>query len=287
MKKILIALLVLSMVFCFAACGKDDGGAGVASPMTDYDSLEALNEAAGTNLSLPAGMEVTEEAFATVSLDEDVIAQYMFKLNDYAYTLRCSATIFDQDISGVYINGEPAFFDETPSETEANYDDSVKVGRWVNIDGQFTLMVEDEGQMDIEEFVSILNDFVEHTNPAIVGSEVTEYFAALDGEWQDQTSQRAMLDVKANETGAEFTVSWGSSASETTTWTMNVTVAEDGLIYYNDCTKINHIFDEDGEETVEIIYTDGSGNFELGSEDGYLYWTGAEEEECATCVFVK
>ena len=74
---------------------------------------------------------------------------------------------------------------------------------------------------------------------------------------------------------------------------------EGNQLVYSDCTKTTNFAsedldeeeegDEDGmgggaEETVE--YEGGSGSFET-SEDGKLLWTGAADEDCTGCVFVK
>ena len=95
-----------------------------------------------------------------------------------------------------------------------------------------------------------------------------------------------------------ITVTWSTSASESTEWTMSA-VKEGNQLVYSDCVKRSTFMsedlddegegDEDGmgggaEETVE--YEGGSGSFEI-SDDGKLLWTGAADEDCTGCVFVK
>ena len=122
---------------------------------------------------------------------------------------------------------------------------------------------------------------------SVVGSEQTDYYASLAGSWQDETSQRASLDITANDDSASFLVHWSSSASEFSQWEMTVTLSEDGLLYYSDCTESAVTTAEDGTENTEILSTDGSGYFSLNTEDGKLYWDGAADESCRSCVFVK
>lgn len=135
-------------------------------------------------------------------------------------------------------------------------------------------------------------------DPEATADAVNEY-VNLAGEYQDETSGRAAATVIANTEAkcVNITVTWSSSASESTEWTMSA-VKEDNKLVYSDCTKRTTFAsedlddeeegDEDGmgggaEETVE--YEGGSGSFELS--DGKLLWTGAADEDCTGCVFVK
>ena len=127
---------------------------------------------------------------------------------------------------------------------------------------------------------------------------VNEY-VNLAGEYQDETSGRAAATVIANTEAkcVNITVTWSSSATESTEWTMSA-VKEGNQLVYSDCAKRTTFSsedmdeegegDEDGmgggaEETVE--YEGGSGSFEIA--DGKLLWTGAADEDCTGCVFVK
>ena len=131
-------------------------------------------------------------------------------------------------------------------------------------------------------------------------AEATNEIVDLSGEYQDEWSQRASATVIANtESGnVNITVTWSGSATESAEWTMNA-VKEGNKLVYSDCVKRTLIYsedmdeegegDEDGmgggaQETVE--YENGSGSFEISS-DGKLLWNGADEPDCASCVFVK
>lgn len=129
-------------------------------------------------------------------------------------------------------------------------------------------------------------------------AESVEECVALAGEYQDEVSQRATATVIVNTEAQNLniTVMWGSSAFETTMWTMNAT-KEGNKLVYSDCTRTEMITSDDtdtegtgndevgggAEETV--VYENGSGSFEI-SDDGKLLWNGASDEECQSCVFV-
>ena len=150
-----------------------------------------------------------------------------------------------------------------------------------------------------EEGESVETDGAEpEEDPEATADAVNEY-VNLAGEYQDETSGRAAATVIANTEAkcVNITVTWSSSATESTEWTMSA-VKEGNHLVYSDCTKRTTFAsedlddegegDEDGmgggaEETVE--YEGGSGSFEIS--DGKLLWTGASDEDCTGCVFAK
>ena len=118
-------------------------------------------------------------------------------------------------------------------------------------------------------------------------AETVDEYVALAGEYQDEVSQRASATVIADteSQSLNITVMWGSSAWETTQWTMNATKEGDKLVY-SDCTRTELVFsDEDSDPEETVTYTGGGGSFEI-SGDGKLLWTGAADHECRDCVFV-
>lgn len=59
-------------------------------------------------------------------------------------------------------------------------------------------------------------------------------------------------------------VSWGSSASESAEWTMTAIYSEsEGILQYSDATYAQVVYGDDGSYSEDVIYTDGSGEFEL------------------------
>lgn len=169
----------------------------------------------------------------------------------------------------------------------------------------FAACAETEGQ-DTEQTKAVVEEETADTDAEAPAEEqeadaetVSEY-VDLAGEYQDEVSQRATATVIANTEAqiVNITVTWSTSASESTEWTMSA-VKEGNQLVYSDCVKRSTFMsedlddegegDEDGmgggaEETVE--YEGGSGSFEI-SDDGKLLWTGAADEDCTGCVFVK
>ena len=136
MKKILALVLALVLAVSFAACGQKEPlvGPGTENPMTECASLDEINAAAGTNIVKPGVMGVSEEKFFTVKTGDRTIAEYRFDLNGISYTVR-SAAIADQDISGYYVDGEPAFGAPTGGVEYAEAED-VKLARFFDLNGQ-------------------------------------------------------------------------------------------------------------------------------------------------------
>ena len=154
---------------------------------------------------------------------------------------------------------------------------------------------EEESQTDEEVTVEEEAAPPEETSEAVV---TAEEYVALAGEYQDEVSQRASATVIADteSQNLNITVMWGSSAWESTMWTMTAT-KEGNKLVYSDCKRTDMVYSDDSdteesdngefgggaEETV--VYENGSGSFEI-SDEGKLLWTGAEDPECQECVFV-
>lgn len=97
-------------------------------------------------------------------------------------------------------------------------------------------------------------------------------FKSFAGNYQDEVSQRASMTISEE---GKIQVTWASSATETTVWEMSVQKDGDKLVY-SDCKKSTND---------QVEYENGKGYFEI--KDGKLSWSGAQEENCQTCQFVK
>ena len=104
----------------------------------------------------------------------------------------------------------------------------------------------------------------------------------------DYSNGRAMMHVSAKgKNQAAVTVSWGSSAFQTTKWSMSGTVFQVGdtlVMDYNDCFCESFFYTEDGTLSKDVTeYTNGSGSitfegsqavwadFEQGAADGQVF----------------
>ena len=173
MKKLLAILLCLAMVLSLVACGQEAApeaeekeeiedlpaiGPGGKNPWVDYNSLDEINSEVGCNLCKPAAMGVSEEHFAVGDMGEYKMAQYNFSVGGYAYTFRCAPSA--DDISGLYYDEvQKAFAESCGAEVETvTVPDTLKAARWMTIDGQYVLSVEDNGEMDEETFDGIVQE---------------------------------------------------------------------------------------------------------------------------------
>ena len=183
MKKWITMLLVLTLMLTLAACGKttpttdepldpaevDDVivGPGGVNPWVEYNSLEEVNEKVGGNLTRPGVMGVEDKYFAVMNDGE--MGEYRFTLGGMDYTFRF-APATTEDISGVWTESGTVFDHDYPGDTEFAATDTMKLARWLNIDGQYVLMVEDNGKMENDTFNSIVNELVTMTNENLVNN---------------------------------------------------------------------------------------------------------------------
>ena len=257
--------------------------AGLVNPRQEYGSLEEINTVAGVALAHPAVMGVSDEYFVIIDDGEGCIAEYDYTLAGCAWCFRASA-FYDRDISGVYINGELPF-GEVKEGIEYAEGEGYKLARFATIDGQYVLMVQDNGQMDAETFRLAAEEQYELVNPAWTAGKLEAYYASLAGSWSDEMSQRATMEITA--CGSEclqITVHWSSSATECDIWEMTAKVSEDGLIYYSNCVHSRLVF-TDADDTATVLSADGEGYFSHTPE-GKLAWNGATDADCTECVFV-
>lgn len=275
-KKLAVVMaMVLVLCFAFTGCGEKQEEA--VNPVTECSSMEEMNEMANTSITEPGVMGVSNESYAVIDCGEYMIAQYSFEVAGMEYSLRSANTL--EDISGYHIGEQTAFemFTEETAMQIAN-DDSAKLARWNNIAGQFVLQVNDNGEMDQADFESIAEEF-----EAACGDIPSTDASAYAGNYQDSTSQRASLEAVADGEKLNVTINWGDSADSEMVWTMTLSLSEDGLMYYSECTCKTVTYDEDGNATEEVKYTDGEGYF--SPVDGKLLWDGDADDNCKECVF--
>ena len=96
--KFAAAVLAAGLLLLAVGCSKKEPAAEqqIANPVTEQQSLDEVNKAAGTHLVRAEG--AADEKFSTISGDP-VVGQYIFTLDGQEYTFRAAKTT--QDISGV------------------------------------------------------------------------------------------------------------------------------------------------------------------------------------------
>ena len=184
MKKFFAMLLCLLMVLSLAACGEEevapeesnpfenDGtvdGIGIANPWVEYDSLEEINAEVGCYLCEPGVMGKSNEHFAVCDMGEYKIAEYQFTLGGNRICFRCAPVT--TDISGV--NDETvqkAFAEPCDGTIDTVTTDTMKLARWATLDGQYVLMVADNGEMGLDSFEMIVDDASQETIRNMVNS---------------------------------------------------------------------------------------------------------------------
>ncbi len=300
MKKIIAILAAAALLLTFAACSAKPADpapadptpadpaptadttqpVGMPNPVTVYGSLAEINEIVGMKLTHPPVMGVTDEEFKTIDFGDWKIAEYDYKVAGVEYHLR-GCPSFDDDISGYYINGEPAFSGMPTDEIAYAEDGDVRLARWATMDGQYVLSA--VGANDA--FPDIAEELKGLTIPGMSESDLAAYYAALEGEYYDEFSQRAHMKAEAlGADGVRLTVHWAGSAFENYEWVMTGRLYEDGLLSYSDCVKTLYKTDEDGNTSSEVESEGGEGFF-TPTEDGKLLWDGAEDDYCRECIF--
>lgn len=299
MKKFLVVIAVLAtLCLVFSACGKNNeskestnpdtsvseestepaapesGLDGLANPVVEYDSLEKINKLVGVNLVRPAAMGVSDESFSVISGD---IAQYKFTIAGRDYTFRAADEDKKGDISGVYIDGTPAFENET-ADYSIKSDAEYYAGRFLVDDVQYVICVADDGSFSEADFDSILLE-----NRNIIITQVSdEGYTSLLGSYQDKTSMRATAEVKpADKNEVSIEINWGNSADSTESWFITAEI-EGGKLTY-DADDIYH-YVTNGDSKPELVNDSAAGYFEY--VDSELRWTGSNSDSTNGCVFV-
>ena len=116
MKRFFCFLLTVVCAAALAACTSQGSHSAVVDPASaadntqipnpwqDYETLDALNTAAGTSLTAPKDLSVSEEHFAAMEGEAYTLAEYRFTYNGAEYTLRTAPT--QEDISGLWKDGK-------------------------------------------------------------------------------------------------------------------------------------------------------------------------------------
>lgn len=95
----------------------------------------------------------------------------------------------------------------------------------------------------------------------------------MTGIWTEQIAGRGVIEITPAAEAGQYQVhiNWGSSAFETAVWDMTAVLSGDGSLTYDSGRHVIVTFSEDGAESEEVQYEDGTGTFSLNDE-GQLVW---------------
>lgn len=288
MKKIIALILALAMVFCFAACGnKGDepivGGPEVVNPMTELGSLEELNEKFGCAMISPSVMGVSDEHFFSVDANPEY-AEYQFTVNGLPYTYRFAVAGMDVDISGYYVpDREGTVFQNSDAEMSYFEGDEAKLARWFTIDGQYVLMVKDNGELDYNTFNGIVEEFkdVKPVNWNDDGS--FERYKELEGYYMDVSGAMASFSISGS-CGRFMAMTLGSVPTEKYQFDMAVTFDENNNLAFDKVVITLYKSDENGVTISEETLPDGGPGY-LEYKDGTFYCNNTGVDQLKNLVF--
>ncbi|MDO4940073.1 MAG: hypothetical protein Q4E33_00075 [Erysipelotrichaceae bacterium] len=278
MKNILKVVLVSMMCLCLFACSntvepEDETISGMSNPMVVYDSLEEINEKVGVKLSIPQDMVTEKESYQIIN---DEIAEYDFTDEGYQFALRGAKK--NDDISGIYINSKMAYDKDDLGFVE---DENFKAYRFFVEENQYVLTVKDNGEISEDDFDIICNSIENE----IYKNESCEDTIALIGNYQDSYTQRASATIElAGRDKVLLTITWPNSVEEYEEWGA-VSSCSSNKIRYDSLVHKVIVTDAEGNSDVSTNIVEEDGFFVI--KDGKLYWTGANDETKANCVFEK
>lgn len=155
MKKLIFLLLIFCI--CLTGCSKQEKleeptNANATFDAVEYETIEKMNEAIGSNIVSAAVAGKTDESFIVIS---NSIAQYKVKVNDEEWCIRASKDV-DNDISGLYYDS----IDFKKDTTAVYYTDEVDLLRFFDNGFQYTvsLNVKDK-DISTSHFDDISNEF--------------------------------------------------------------------------------------------------------------------------------
>ena len=91
------------------------------------------------------------------------------------------------------------------------------------------------------------------------------------GDWISSSGNVRMQIAAENEDSPLMIIDQQDSASQNTEWILHGTYL-DGVISYTFGTKVTQTFDENGNETDTVQYTDGTGIFSVSADSNTISW---------------
>ena len=107
------------------------------------------------------------------------------------------------------------------------------------------------------------------------------------GIWYEKIAGRGCIEISKGETEGTYKVliNWGSSAAESSAWTMTAN-GTGAVLRYEDGERVDIVFTSEDSSTETVAYNNGKGNFRLLSTYE-LVWDDETEHAADDTVFVK
>lgn len=110
---------------------------------------------------------------------------------------------------------------------------------------------------------------------------------SLLGNWAEKIAGRGYITISKSADGEyEVQVNWSNSAAEMNVWTMTARPAASNMLRYENCRHVLLTLREDGPETEELQYENGTGTFTLLSTNE-LQWQDDTGHAADDALFVS
>lgn len=289
------------------------GGPGtqIANPWSEAGSMEEAAAGAGIEgFTLPHRyFDFGEPTFRymkgaiDVDYDKDDVSATIRKIARLDTQADDGWDVNPQDEAQVLIgdyNEYAANWTETISGRTVHFsggsEDKVNLVYWISADDACYYAVlfnsdEEEDGFPVYRMRSVIAQIDGRLLDAEPDDTPAELRDVLVGEWLDQTSQRALMEITEGEYIGEedfcIKISWAGSYSEAAVWEMNASYdAQAQTLTYSNGQKANVTYAEDGSVAKEDVQWEGSdGTFVF--EDGQLKWKDSEEDEAENFVFER
>lgn len=150
------------------------------------------------------------------------------------------------------------------------------------------ILSEAEAVPDISETAEIMIDAPAEMPDAGITDETPEDVFA--GTYSEQYAHRGVITVTNNGDNTYMVhIHWAGSALESAEWDFTGEFNGRQVLYYTDCMKTHIIYNQDGERTEEIEYTNGTGHLQIaeeGTKTG-LVWVDDVENAAEDAFFIK
>ena len=118
----------------------------------------------------------------------------------------------------------------------------------------------------------------------VINSAFLEDYDQIEGNYICEGDKSFTMTIESFGCEAQILISQKIDEANRQEWELTATIKDGKPIYSNCCLmKIDDTNPNDPQ--YEAVYLDGSGFFE--AQEGKLLWTGAADDSCKKCVFIK